>query len=91
MFNSYNGYNLARFYREVNLGNLKNYITLQTSLRSNSYRNFEIGNKKNGQATFIAPLQPSTLAMFPSWGSSKGAGRKRLARHKGSKNSHFLK
>ncbi len=25
--------------------------------------------KKEGQATHIAPLQPLTLAMFPSWGS----------------------
>lgn len=46
---------------------------------------------KNGQATSIAPLQPSTLALFPTWGSSKGAGRRRLARHKGSKNGHFIK
>ena len=46
----------------------------------------EVGKrKKNGQATFIAPLQPSTLAAFPPWGSSKGAGRKRLARHKSKK------
>ena len=44
---------------------------------------------KNGQATFIAPLQPSTLASFPPWGSSKGADRKRLARHKGNKTTHF--
>lgn len=41
--------------------------------------------RKNGQAPFIAPLQPSTLAAFPPWGSSKGAGRKRLARHKSNK------
>ncbi len=47
--------------------------------------------KKNGQATFIAPLQPSTLASFPPWGSSKGADRKRLARHKGNKTTHFSK
>jgi len=33
---------------------------------------------KNGAAPFIAPLQPSTLAAFPPWGSSRGAGRKRL-------------
>ena len=46
---------------------------------------------KNGQAPFIAPLQPSTLASFPPWGSSKGADRKRLAQHKGSKNSDFTK
>ncbi len=48
-----------------------------------------IGEK--GQATPIAPLQPSTLALFPTWGSSKGAGRRRLARHKISKNGGFLK
>jgi len=34
---------------------------------------------KNGQATYIAPLQPPTLATFRSWGSSAGAGRIRLA------------
>ena len=41
--------------------------------------------EKNGQAPSIAPLQPPTLAVFPPWGSSEGAGRKRLARHKGVK------
>lgn len=46
---------------------------------------------KNGQATSIAPLQPSTLALFPTWGSSKGAGRRRLARHKGSKIDYLKK
>jgi len=46
---------------------------------------------KNGQAPFIAPLQPSTLASFPPWGSSKGADRKRLARHKSSKRDHSTK
>lgn len=46
---------------------------------------------KNGQATFIAPLQPSTLASFPPWGSSKGADRKRLARHKSSNSYQFTK
>jgi len=40
--------------------------------------------KKMGKQLF-APLQPSTLASFPPWGSSKGADRKRLARHKGRK------
>jgi len=29
---------------------------------------FRVGELKNGQATHIAPLQPPTLAMFPSWG-----------------------
>ena len=48
--------------------------------------------KKEGQATYIAPLQPSTLAIFRSWGSSKGAGRVRLARgHKSRKISNLLK
>lgn len=31
------------------------------------------------QVTYIAPLQPPTLATFRSWGSSAGAGRIRLA------------
>jgi len=35
--------------------------------------------KKNRQVTYIAPLQPPTLATFLSWGSSVGAGRIRLA------------
>lgn len=35
--------------------------------------------KKSGQATYIAPLQPFTLASFRTWGSSTGAGRVRLA------------
>jgi hypothetical protein len=38
----------------------------------------EAGNKK-WQATYIAPLQPPTLATFRSWGSSAGAGRGRPA------------
>lgn len=46
---------------------------------------WNLPKEKNGQAPFIAPLQPSTLAVFPPWGSSKGAGRKRLARHKSKK------
>jgi hypothetical protein len=39
----------------------------------------KIMGTKKGQATYIAPLQPSTLALFPAWGSSTGAGRIRLA------------
>lgn len=35
--------------------------------------------KKKWQATYIAPLQPPTLAIFRSWGSSAGAGRIRPA------------
>ncbi len=35
--------------------------------------------KKRGQATYIAPLQPPTLAAFRPWGDSVGAGRIRLA------------
>tara|TARA_B100000678_G_scaffold115582_1_gene96754 strand:+ start:43138 stop:43314 length:177 start_codon:yes stop_codon:yes gene_type:complete len=31
------------------------------------------GNKK-WQATHITPLRPSTLAAFPPWGNSTGAG-----------------
>gem|GEM_PF-4043 len=38
-----------------------------------------IFNKK-WQATYIAPLQPPTLATFRSWGSSAGAGRVRPAK-----------
>jgi hypothetical protein len=37
-----------------------------------------VENKK-WQATYIAPLQPPTLAIFRSWGSSAGAGRIRPA------------
>ncbi len=37
---------------------------------------------KKGQVTLIAPLQPFILASFRTWGGSKGAGRKRLARAK---------
>ena len=50
-----------------------------------------LSSKKNGQATYIAPLQPSTLATFRSWGISTGAGRIRLAQGcKDSKNIfHF--
>lgn len=46
---------------------------------------------KKGQAPLIASLQLSTLASFPTWGSSKGADRKRLARHKSSKRPEFTK
>jgi len=42
-------------------------------------QDFDGDSIKNGQATYIAPLQPSTLATFRSWGSSTGAGRIRLA------------
>lgn len=30
---------------------------------------------KKGQANYIAPLQPRTLASIKTWGSSEGAGR----------------
>lgn len=43
---------------------------------------FKECEKKSGQATYIAPLQPPILALFPAWGSSEGAGRIRLARCK---------
>ncbi len=45
-------------------------------------------NKKR-QVTYIAPLQPPTLAAFLPWGSSAGAGRIRLARAKISQNPEF--
>jgi len=35
--------------------------------------------EKKWQVTYIAPLQPLTLAAFPPWGSSAGAGRARPA------------
>ena len=38
----------------------------------------DLGHKK-WQATYIAPLQPYTLAAFPPWGDSTGAGRVGLA------------
>lgn len=41
-----------------------------------------IRGEKSGQDTYIAPLQPSTLAAFRPWGSSIGAGRISLARDK---------
>ena len=36
-------------------------------------------HQKKWQVTYIAPLQPFTLAAFLPWGSSIGAGRIRLA------------
>ncbi len=36
-------------------------------------------SKKKWQVTYIAPLQPPTLAVFRPWGSSAGAGRARPA------------
>jgi len=38
----------------------------------------------------IAPLQPSTLASFPTWGSSKGAGRASLTSGKNNNSFDFL-
>lgn len=40
---------------------------------------FVTGRAKKRQVTYIAPLQPFTLAAFLPWGSSIGAGRIRLA------------
>ena len=37
---------------------------------------------KNGQAIYITPLRPPTLAAFPPWGDSAGAGCAELAHHK---------
>jgi hypothetical protein len=53
--------------------------------------NLYFRKNKNGQATSIAPLQLSTLASFPPWGSSKGADRRRLAHCKCKKSTSFLK
>ena len=37
---------------------------------------------KNGQAIYITPLRPPTLAAFPPWGDSAGAGCAGLAQSK---------
>ena len=37
---------------------------------------------KKGQAIYITPLQPPTLAAFPPWGDSAGAGCAGLAQSK---------
>jgi len=37
---------------------------------------------KKGQATYITPLRPPTLAAFPPWGILAGAGCAGLARRK---------
>jgi len=42
----------------------------------------ERGKKKKRQAYYIAPLQPLTLAAFPPWEGSAGAGRVRPAGRK---------
>ncbi len=39
----------------------------------------DVYGQKKWQVTYIAPLQPSTLAAFLPWGDSIGAGRIRLA------------
>jgi len=39
-------------------------------------------DRKNRQATHIAPLQPPILAAFRPWGDSAGAGRVRPAGRK---------
>jgi len=44
-----------------------NTIICETNLREFAKSAAKKGMKK-GQATFIAPLQPLTLAPFPSWG-----------------------
>jgi hypothetical protein len=47
--------------------------------------------KKKWQVTYIAPLQPPTLASIKTWGSSAGAGRIRLAAAKIRDNALFSK
>ena len=44
-------------------------------------KNNQLKNKKR-QAYYIAPLQPLTLAAFPPWEGSAGAGRVRPAGRK---------
>jgi len=46
--------------------------------KQNFYFLLKKENKK-GQAIHITPLRPVTLAAFPPWGSSPGAGCMRLA------------
>lgn len=54
--------------------------------------NIKIANiNKKRQVTYIAPLQPPTLATFRSWGSSAGAGRIRLAAAKIGKKRYYQK
>ena len=55
-------------------------IEIKKSLSIFDFKNFNdsTGHKK-WQVTYIAPLQPFTLAAFLPWGSSIGAGRIRLA------------
>lgn len=57
----------------------------------NTGKKMEKGEIKSGQATHIAPLQPLALAPFPAWGSSAGAGRVRLARHKNKKTLRIVR
>jgi hypothetical protein len=51
----------------------------QTNFGKIMKRELSARRKKKWQVTYIAPLQPPTLATFLSWGSSAGAGRIRLA------------
>jgi len=58
-------------------------VKFEGKYRANSRLGGEIKKARKGhkkrQATYIAPLQPPTLATFRSWGSSAGAGRARPA------------
>lgn len=54
-----------------------------SDLLLDAFDDLEKKEKKKRQVTYIAPLQPPTLATFLSWGSSAGAGRIRLAGCKG--------
>ena len=56
-----------------------NFAHARRSTRDDHYFSHTI---KKGQATRITPLQPPTLAAFPPWGDSAGAGCAELARHK---------
>ena len=51
----------------------------QTARLDNEKHEVSKSRHKKWQVTYIAPLQPFTLAAFLPWGSSIGAGRIRLA------------
>jgi len=57
---------------------LRSFYQKDFSISTLSRHCLQQGQKK-WQVTYIAPLQPFTLAAFLPWGSSIGAGRIRLA------------